>query len=295
MISLSILLLIMILFNIFRTYQKPVLVQSASATVTVAYTPAKETVTEPAQPTATAILTTVTPTRVSPQTGMAVPQELVPDDGNAYNGYWWLGEGWVPGLITFSSQFLRMPTVSVGAATFYAPQAMEAQVEYRGLIYDKTKYVGAVAVAFCSELGHDVWLKRPGSNTWEGPFLVADCGRRNDIYGMVEFRDQVVEVDFDTAVLWGMARYGGKQNGGRWSTLTGRLDMVLVSKVPPEQFDGAIVDQSVWFLQNVQFAKPSENSQCIMNYIPPFGTWYNITAGNLPMWLLCDKGWTIFP
>lgn len=230
--------------------------------------------------------------------GNPTPDIDIMGDGNIYNGYWWYGEGWVPGLPTFEAQFLRLPPVSIGSAVFYAPGVMEANVKYRGLVYDRNKYIGAVAVPFCSEIGHDVWLKRPSTDYWEGPYLVADCSRRNDLYGHIEFRDQVVEVDFDTAVAWGLARYGGTQNDGRWSSLTGRLDCVLLSKVPPDQFDGIIVDLSVWFLQHVTFADRSENRRQVQNYLPP-GT-LSIELGidnrgsSLPIWLINNQ-WVTFP
>jgi hypothetical protein len=227
---------------------------------------------------------------IEPTETLPAPTETPEPGGSIYLGYDWYGEGWVPGLPTFGSQFLRMPEVSIGSAVFYAPQVMQAQVEYRGL--SMNGMLGAVAVPFCSEIGHSVWLQRPGHD-WEGPFMVADCARRNDLYGVIEFRDQVVEVDFDTAVVWGMARYGGKQNDGRWSALTGRLDCVLLSKVPPEEYNGQIVDLSVYFLQSVTYALPSENRNQIENYLPPNTTWYGISTGALPRWMI-NGTWNVF-
>jgi hypothetical protein len=254
----------------------PVIVEMATPTITVTPNP---TVTR--TPIATPA-PTLASTLASPDLGNQIPEAV--DDRNAYNGYFWYGEGWVPGLPTFETQFLRMPDVSTGSAVFYAPDAMEAQVEYRGLFVDGM--VGAVAVPFCSEIGHSVWLQRPGRD-WEGPFLVADCTRRNDLYGVIEFRDQVVEVDFNTAVAWGMARYGGAQNGGRWSALTGRMDAVLLSKIIPEQWDGVIIDLSVWTLQNIRYAEITENRYQVQNYKPPQ------KEGGLPSWLL-NGTWTVF-
>jgi hypothetical protein len=97
----------------------------------------------------------------------------------------------------------------------------------------------------------------------------------------------VVEVDFNTAVRWGMARYGGKGNDGRWTMLTGRMDAVLLSFVPPEKFDGNIVDLSVWFLQQVEYALPSENRWQVQNYKPP-------EDGGLPIWLI-NGVWRQYP
>lgn len=231
------------------------------------------------QPVAPAIMSVTSPT-LSPT---PIPAEVT-DDNSAYTGYDYYGEGWVPGLVTFDTQFMRLPPVTIGSAVFYAPDVMRAQVEYRGLSMDGM--VGAVAVPFCSEIGHVVWLQRPGHD-WEGPFIVADCSRRNDLYGHIEFRDQVVEVDFDTAVAWGMARYGGTQNQGRWSTLTGRMDCVLLSTVPPDEYDGIIIDLSVWFLDRVEYARPSENRQQVQNYRPPN------PDNPLPAWLI-NGTWVVF-
>lgn len=219
-----------------------------------------------------------------------------PDDGNNYNGYWW-SDGWVPGLATFETQFLRIPQTTIGSAVFYAPGMMEANIEYRGLLCPEC--VGGVAVPFCSEIGHKVWLLRPGSdiNEWDGPFIVADCSRRNDLYGHIVYRDQVVEVDFETAVEWGMARYGGTEHEGRWSTLTGRLDGIVMSTVEPSQYDGNITDLTVWFLKHVEYARPSENRRQIENYIPPQSYIEEIGVENpndFPLWLINDK-WILFP
>lgn len=227
--------------------------------------------------------------------GNPVPD--IVDDGFMYNGYWWGSEGWIPGLVTYETQFLRLPKVSVGSAVFYAPQAMEANVEARGLPWKDT-YVGSVAVEFCSEIGHTVWLKRPNSKEWEGEFLVADCSRRNDLYGHIIYRDQVVEVDFETAVRWGIAKYTTTNDKG-WMALTNRLDGVLVSTVPPEEYDGNIVDLSVWFLNNVRYAEYTE-IDLLKNYLPPAydgtikgGLGFKNPSDLLPMWLLGGE-WIIF-
>lgn len=235
-----------------------------------------------------------TPTRAI---GNPTPEQT--DDNNPFNGYIWYDEGWVPGMISFDTQYLRMPTVSMGSAVFYAPDVMRANAEYYGLSMDGV--VGAVAIPFASEIGHKVWLKRPGLD-WEGPFMVADSSRRNDIYGHIMFRDQVVEVDFDTAVRWGMAKYGGHGNEGlnnaeRWTMLEGRLNGVLVSKVPPDQFDGTIVDLSTWFLQRATYAKATDNRNQVQNYIPPMTNNVDIGVNNTnsyPMWLINGE-WVTFP
>jgi hypothetical protein len=252
------------------------------------------TTTPPALPSATPAPTTTAIPISTPvpdfQRPVWVPEDRsIPDDGNAYNGYWWW-DGWVPGLVTFETQFLRLPPVSLGSAVFYAPGVMESNVEYRGLSLDGM--IGGVAVQFCSQIGHSVWLLRPGQDElsgWEGPYIVADCSRRNDLFGQILYRDQVVEVDFETAVRWGLARYGGEQNDGRWSTIRGRLDGVLVSTEDPQtHYNGQITDLSTWFEQQVEFAERSENHHQIQNYEPP------ATGGGLPSWLI-NGTWTTYP
>lgn len=232
---------------------------------------------------------TFTPTNTQTQTPTRTPT-IVPSvthsfnyDSNSYNGYWWYGM-WTPGLPAFESQFMRMPGVSIGSAVFYAPDVMQAQIEYRGLSMDGM--IGAVALPFCSEIGHSVWIMRPGLD-WEGPYMVADCSRRNDLYGHIIWRDQVVEVDFDTAVRWGMARYGGQQNEGRWSALTGRLNHVLISMSSPEYYDGVIIDLTEYFLKHVTYAPLTEYRDQLQNYRTP-------EPGGYPEWLI-NGTWVSFP
>jgi len=252
----------------------------------------------------TPIPTFSSPQRIIPEvtTNSEVTALWNNDDINVYNGYNWYGL-WVPGMVSFETQYLRLPTTTIGSVVFYAPDVMRANVEYYGLSMDGC--VGAVAVPFASEIGHKVWLMRPGYD-WEGPFIIADSSRRNDIYGHIIYRDQIAEIDFDTAVRWEMARYGGNgnkgmNNEGRWTALTGRLNHVIMSFVPPEQFDGTIIDLNVWFLQNVKYAERTENRYQVENYVPPgyvgeiwHGLGFNNPSDTLPMWLINGE-WVSFP
>lgn len=174
------------------------------------------------------------------------------DDNYSINGYWWFGY-WVPGLISFETQLMPTPPVVMGTATFYAPEVMEATANIRDLSLDG--YIGGVSTLVAGNIGMKVWLKRPDS-VWEGPFLVVDCSRRNDIYGHVNYMGLAVEVDFDTAVRWGMARYGGPDNDGRWTAIKPRIDNVIVSKYPPEYVNSnKIVPIESWFNSAATFAK----------------------------------------
>jgi len=173
------------------------------------------------------------------------------DDRNSLNGYWWYGF-WVPGLVSYETQITPTPIEVVGGAVFYAPEVMEATAAYRGLSLDG--YVGAVSALTCANIGMSVWIKRSDA-PWEGPFLVVDCSRRNDLYAQVNYLGMVVEVDFNTWVRWGLGRYGGNDNGGRWTAFKQRIDNVIVSKYPPESaYLLNPVDIKDWFNRIVTFA-----------------------------------------
>jgi hypothetical protein len=210
------------------------------------------------------------------------------DDKNSYDGYWWYGY-WIPGMVSVDSWFLQQPSLVTGNAVFYAPEAMEATAKYNGL--SLKGYVGGVALMFPSEIGGDVWIKRPNQD-WEGPFLVVDCARQNDMYGIIVHRNEVIEVDFKTAVRWGLARLGGPEHGGRWTTKKWRLDGVQVSKIPPVNLAGHYDTQlrkfvekqepislEDWFLERVKFSYVREERPL---YRPPRswridGVWVTFT------------------
>lgn len=198
--------------------------------------------------------------------------DLICNDNNVYNGYFWFGY-WVDGLPNQATQIAERPPLVIGRAVFYAPWLMEATAEYRGLSLDG--YLGGVSVISCGEIGNSVWLKRPGY-LWEGPYLVADCSRRNDMEGQVRFANLNVEVDFDTAVRWNMAIYGGEgnegyENAGRWTAINGGvIDNVLVSKYPPEYIRDvhSAVPVLKWFESVVEYAKPKDDLYRILSRPP---------------------------
>jgi hypothetical protein len=187
------------------------------------------------------------------------------NDNNPYNGYWWQNY-WIPGMVSQAARMTPMPTLTVGNAVFYAPGVMEATAETRGMYNyhinkyvlngTDTEYVGGVATELCSEIGTSVWLKRPRNN-WEGPFLVVDCARRNLIYPQIVAMGLVTEVDFNTALRWGMVTATDASQTD-WGVKLWRLPDVQVSKINPiclrSQSPVDIVD---WFLSIVTYAKPS--------------------------------------
>jgi hypothetical protein len=192
-------------------------------------------------------------------------------DNNPYNGYWWYNY-WIPGMVSQASRMTPMPVLTVGNAVIYAPGLMEATGEFRNMYNYKTgKYVvngvdggwiGGVATEVCSEIGTSVWLKRPGGK-WEGAYLVVDCARRNYIYGQIVGMGLVTEIDFNTALRWGMAT-ATDATQENWSVKVWRLDGVQVSKIDPRclgnQKPVNIVD---WFKSIITYAQPKTE----MNFV----------------------------
>jgi len=176
--------------------------------------------------------------------------------GDEYAGYFWGGENfWIPGIITYESQFMEFPLVFSGYALPYDIGVMEATAKWRGLSLNDV--VDGVALPMCSQVGSLVWLKRP-YHSWEGPFKVVDCGQANDIYGQLLSRNEAVEIGYKTAEKWGMPY--------RWEDFSGTMQTgwyqrmvadVIVSFLPPECFsenmDTYITDINQWFLDRVRF------------------------------------------
>lgn len=151
------------------------------------------------------------------------------DDGTPYTGYWWFGL-WVPGVPTVESWFAVAPDLTRGAVVYYSPGLMEATARWRGLNLEG--YIGGVALPACADIGAEVWIK---DQDWEGPFLVVDCARRSDIYGVIVHRNEAVEVDYRTAQRW-------RLTAGSWPE-------VIVSKIGPiETKDQDIPRYEDWWL-----------------------------------------------
>jgi len=202
---------------------------------------------------AAALLIVPTASASQPLPTLSAPR-VGEDDGSLYDGYWWGHDGWVPGLISVSTYFRRAPRYSYGASVFYAPGVMEATAAYRGLSLDG--YIDGVAMMSPADIGRTVWLRRPGLG-WEGPFLVVDCAQRDDMWPIVRFRGEVVEVGFETALRWGMTRRTGS---GGWRTNQWRTEdvEVWVGDSAPSFVDGGryspmAVNYAEWFFEHSQF------------------------------------------
>jgi len=241
-------------------------------------------------PTATAIKPTPTiePTPIATEEvlnipegsfrGVWEPEEIIYDwqwnkekygDSNKYNGYYYyLGNVWIPGMVDVESQYLVMPDVVIGSAWGYEPEMMLSTAHHHNL---SLKYVeGGVALPFCSEIGNYVWLKRPynagilGTGEWEGPFMVSDCAGIGDLYNVTAIREEVVEVDFDTARYWTMVKHMNQIGEDTYNFMWDmrRVDEVIVSKINPKDLpeDFEPVRLSEWFKERVTFYKNEEES-----------------------------------
>lgn len=150
-----------------------------------------------------------------------------PDCRTAWTPYW-DRDFYVPSLITEKTWMRRLPMWSRGMAVYYSPGLMRATAAYRGL--DMQGYVGAVALQTPAHIGEAVWLKRPGT-PWEGPFLVADTAARCHAFVNVAYLRVMLEVDFRTAVRWGMAERSYDRRGYR--SLHAGIEDVQMSFVDP--------------------------------------------------------------
>jgi hypothetical protein len=160
------------------------------------------------------------------------------DDGNVYNGYWWHGE-WIPGYPSIATWMAPGPYWFSGAAVHYDPGVMEATAHQNGLSLDGM--LGGISIPNCGDLGRVAWID-PGTG-WEGPYVVVDCSRLGDVYGVVVVRGVAVEVDYPTAQRWNMS---------------GRLEAVRVW-FPDAPREFRTVGYREWWLEHLRFAPAWES------------------------------------
>lgn len=166
----------------------------------------------------------------------------------------------VPGLISIDTWFQPMPQWTRGKAVFYGPSVMEATARWRGI--DLSHYVDGIALPSCYHIGQTAWIHR-GDGVWEGPYVVADCAGRGDMYSAVVYTGEVVEVGWKTATRWQMARF----TGGGYAPYPGHRDVdwfldveVWIGDQPRRgQMRGlSPVDYPSWYLSQVTFARRHE-------------------------------------
>jgi hypothetical protein len=97
------------------------------------------------------------------------------------------------------------PLPATGLAMFYAPYVMDGVAAYRERTGDLAvcpECIGQVALLRAGDLGRKVWIQL-GEKAVEGPFQVLDVAARHHIPDLLR-RNWVVDVDYATAVRWGM-------------------------------------------------------------------------------------------
>lgn len=98
------------------------------------------------------------------------------------------------------------PLPLTGKAMYYNPGVMERVLAFRKKAKHVTECpdcIGYAAMLRAGDLNRRIWLRRPGMST-EGPFWVIDAADQSHI-PMLQGKDWVVDVDYETAMRWRMA------------------------------------------------------------------------------------------
>jgi len=103
----------------------------------------------------------------------------------------------IPGVITKETWYFESPPHFSGIMSSYAPGVMPPT---------PAGYVGSVASMSCADIGRTYWLRFAPGDPWIGPFLVQDCSQRNHLYGNVFYVRLAVEVNYRTALKYGIRR-----------------------------------------------------------------------------------------
>lgn len=204
---------------------------------------------------------------------------------------------WIPGLLTYESQFIRTPDLTIGKVYGYEANLMEHTAMFHELKIDSVR--DGIALPFCSEIGGYVWVKRPynsdiaGTGVWEGPFRVVDCGGVLDLYNVVVHRREVAEVGFQTAIDWGMVKNLSQTGESTWDKswdMRSWYTDIMVSKINPKYLPDDLepVILSNWFAERATFYETQEEWD---NAYKPLGQ----TNDQVKSWRFEPNGeWTTF-
>lgn len=170
-----------------------------------------------------------------------------------YTDHW---GNWVPGYVTNDTWMTPMPEHAFGKAVFFGPYAMDATAEYRNIDYEEEGCLGGVSLMSPYNIGDKVWVKI--NNEWYGPFCVVDCAKKGDIYSIVVYREEVIEINFELAVEAGMVSEADVY--GNYEVYDWYKDVeVLVNNSPYEySFEEEPVNYTEFFLDNLEFASGYE-------------------------------------
>lgn len=182
----------------------------------------------------------------------------------------YLDNYYLPAWVTNDTWYREMPQYTAGKAVWYAPNLMNSTALMRGMNLDGFK--GGVATNSVDMMGKVVWLKRQNLS-WEGPFLVVDVSQRNHAYHHAVNVKTIVEVDFETAIEWGITSYNQKAQKGytinRW--YEGNVEM-WVGLEPPQELNENPTIYSEWYKEHAEFCDGQPNRRwktqdwMIMNY-----------------------------
>jgi hypothetical protein len=177
------------------------------------------------------------------------------DDGNLYNGWYDRWENWVPGYITNDWWMTHQPNHTEGKMVWYSPEVMRATAEYRGIECEEC--IGYVSLMSPIDIGRKVWIKI--DEQWYGPFMSVDCAKKGDMYSIVVYRDEVVEIGFDFARELGMVSvyyepywYYDIHEYFRYVEVW--LPPINDQGLTPPKNLGEPTDYSEWYLENLEFA-----------------------------------------
>jgi len=174
---------------------------------------------------------------------------------------------WIPGLLTYESQFMRMPDLVIGKVYGYEANLMEHTAMFHELNIDNVR--DGITLPFCSEIGGYAWVKRPynpdiaGTGEWEGPFRVVDCAGVLDLYNVVVRRKEVAEVGFQTAVDWGMVKdlnQTGELTWNKFWDMRSWYTDIMVSKIDPKYLPDDLepIVLADWFAERATFYETQE-------------------------------------
>lgn len=129
-------------------------------------------------------------------------------------------QGLTPGYYQVS------PLPAQGLAMYYNPNVFERVLEFRrsaGNVTECPECIGYVALLRRGDVDRRVWLRREGKPA-EGPFWVIDVAGKNHVGQLLE-RGWVADVDYATAMRWGMNR---------------PLSVTVLDTPTPEEFESSL-------------------------------------------------------
>lgn len=163
------------------------------------------------------------------------------------NGYCDHAGRWVPGLITLKTYQAAAPLHTKGSVVWYSEYIMELTAEQVGV--DLAPYVDGISLMSCTDFRQVVWLRRPGHN-WEGPFIVVDCAKRQDMFSAIYYHGEVAELGYKTANAWGLVETVNEERVVHaWYV----SDVEVYKGEQPPPSDSSAVSYPSWWIEQAKF------------------------------------------